>query len=256
MTSPARPRPASGLDRIGPTTRCGTVLSGRLRRLRRPDTAAVLLGRHAYRLGSMTGEKRVPSGMASHQPIAGRTAAMIGVATAAVAIASWWLTGAAAAVPIAVIGSVALVAAATDAATGRIPNGLIVFALSTIAGSWTLVAIVDNRLMAPLLADLAAALVMSGAPALFVVWLVAPRLLGGGDWKLLSVLGSAVGFVAPLGAAVIVMGAFAGGLAVAAVGRRRTVALGPPLAVGYFLAVAAVVLYPELFANWYLAGSR
>jgi Flp pilus assembly protein protease CpaA len=106
----------------------------------------------------------------------------------------------------------------------------------------------------PLLADLTAGLVLSGAPAMFVIWLVAPRVLGGGDWKLLSVLGIAVGYVAPLGATVIVMGAFVGGVAAAAFVRRRNVILGPPLALGYVAAVAAVVAFPDLFANWCRAG--
>ncbi|MDQ3544039.1 MAG: hypothetical protein M3431_09305, partial [Actinomycetota bacterium] len=84
-----------------------------------------------------------------------------------------------------------------------------------------------------------------------VIWLVAPRVLGGGDWKLLSVLGIAIGYVAPLGATVIVMGAFVGGLVVAAVVRRRNIILGPPLALGYMAAVVAVITAPDLFANWY-----
>ncbi len=42
-----------GLERIGPPTRCGTILSGLLRKLRSPDKAAVMLGRLAYRLGSL-----------------------------------------------------------------------------------------------------------------------------------------------------------------------------------------------------------
>jgi Flp pilus assembly protein protease CpaA len=86
---------------------------------------------------------------------------------------------------------------------------------------------------------------------MFVIWLVAPRVLGGGDWKLLSVLGISVGYVAPLGATVIVMGAFASGLLVAALVRQRNIILGPPLALGYAAAVAAVVLAPDVFDNWY-----
>ena len=135
--------------------------------------------------------------------------------------------------------------------TGRIPNGLVVLAVVVLAASWAFVAVVDNRPMAPLLADLAAGLALCGAPAMFVIWLVAPRVLGGGDWKLLSVLGIAIGYVAPLGATVIVMGAFVGGVAVAAVVRRRNIILGPPLALGYAIAIVAVVAYPELFDNWY-----
>ncbi len=173
-----------------------------------------------------------------------------GAAVVGAAIA-WWATGAAAAVPITVVGALAMTAAVSDIRTSRIPNGLIVLALVVLASSWVFVATVDNRSMAPLLADLAAGLALSGAPAMFVIWLVAPRVLGGGDWKLLSVLGIAIGYVAPLGATVIVMGAFVGGLVVAAVVRRRNIILGPPLALGYVAAVVAVITAPDLFANWY-----
>jgi Flp pilus assembly protein protease CpaA len=173
------------------------------------------------------------------------------VATAPVAAATWWATGAAVAVPVILVGAMGLAAAVSDFRTGRIPNRLILIALAVLAGSWVLVSVVDDRPMAPLLADLAAGLVLSGAPAMFVIWLVAPRVLGGGDWKLLSVLGIAVGYLAPLGATVIVMAAFVGGVGVAAVVRQRNIILGPPLAVGYAAAVAAVTFAPDLFDNWY-----
>ena len=181
----------------------------------------------------------------------------VSVATVAVVVAgagaaaAWWATGAAAAVPITAVGAIALAAAVSDIRTSRIPNGLIVLALVVLASSWVFVATIDNRSMAPLLGDLAAGLALSGAPAMFVIWLVAPRVLGGGDWKLLSVLGIAMGYVAPLGATVIVMGAFAGGLVVASVVRRRDIILGPPLALGYVAAIVAVIAAPDLFANWY-----
>lgn len=186
----------------------------------------------------------------------GETSVLTSVTATAVtgSLLAWWATGAAAAVPITIVGAVAAAAAVSDVRTGRIPNGLIVLALVVLAGSWGFVAMVDNRPMAPLLTDLAAGLVLSGAPAMFVIWLVAPRVLGGGDWKLLSVLGAAMGYVAPLGATVIVMGAILGGLVVAALVRRRNIILGPPLALGYAAAVLAVVAFPDLFANWYRAG--
>lgn len=170
---------------------------------------------------------------------------------AAGACAAWWVTDVAAAVPISLVGVIGLAAAVSDARTSRIPNSLVAAALVVLACSWAFVAVLDGRPMLPLLADLAAGLVLSGAPALFVVWLVAPRVLGGGDWKLLSVLGMAMGYVAPLGATVIVMGAFIGGVGVAVTVRRRNIILGPPLALGYAAAVVAVAVWPELFGNWY-----
>lgn len=182
---------------------------------------------------------------------------MFVVCTIAVAgaLVAWWATGAAAGIPVTIVGTVAASSAICDIRTGRIPNVLVVLALVVLTTSWPTVAIVDNRPMLPLLTDLAAGLVLSGAPALFVIWLVAPRVLGGGDWKLLGVLGIAIAYVAPLGATVIVMGACAGGLVVAAIVRRRDIILGPPLALGYAAAVVAVVAVPDLFDNWYRAGS-
>ena len=179
-----------------------------------------------------------------------RTAAFAIVAMF-IAGGAWWVTGSAAAAPIVLVGAVALVAAASDIHTSRIPNRLILVALAVLGASWFLVSAVDDRPMAPLLSDLAAGLVLSGAPAMFVIWLVAPRVLGGGDWKLLSVLGIAVGYLAPLGATVIVIAAFVAGIAVAAAVRRRNIILGPPLALGYAVAVATVVVAPDLFDNWY-----
>ena len=179
-----------------------------------------------------------------------RSAALAGAAVF-VAGGAWWVTDAAAAIPIVLVGVVALAAAVSDVHTSRIPNRLILVALAVLGASWFLVSAIDDRPMAPLLADLAAGLVLSGAPAMFVVWLVAPRVLGGGDWKLLSVLGIAVGYLAPLGATIIVMAAFVAGLGVAALIRRRNIILGPPLALGYAVAIATVVAAPDLFDNWY-----
>jgi Flp pilus assembly protein protease CpaA len=127
----------------------------------------------------------------------------------------------------------------------------VVAALVVIAGAWPFVGGVDNRPMLPLLSDLLAGLALSGAPAMFVLWLVAPRVLGGGDWKLLSVLGMGIGYLAPLGATVIVMGASVAAAAVAVFVRRRDIILGPPLALGYASAIAAVVAFADLFDNWY-----
>ena len=174
-----------------------------------------------------------------------------GVVTGCTAAVAWRDTGAAAAVPMAAIAAVAIAAAISDIRTGRIPNGLVVTALVLLAAGWPFVAAVDNRPMPPLLTDLGAGLVLSGAPAMFVIWLAAPRVLGGGDWKLLSVLGGSLGYLAPLGATVIVMGASVAGVVVASLVRSRTIILGPPLALGYAFAIAAVVVSPDVFDSWY-----
>jgi Flp pilus assembly protein protease CpaA len=85
----------------------------------------------------------------------------------------------------------------------------------------------------------------------FLVWLVAPRLIGGGDWKLLAVLGAALGALAPASASLMPVAAF-GAAAIAAIGtQRRQLRLGPFLAAGYAAAIVAAVALPELFGGWY-----
>ncbi len=124
-----------------------------------------------------------------------------GALCAAVAIfaaaTGWWITGAAVAVPLALVGGVALAAAIEDSHTGRIPNGLVLTGITIVASSWGFVAILDNRMMGPLALDVFAGLALGGAPVVFLIWLVAPRLIGGGDWKLLVVLGAVVGVPRP-----------------------------------------------------------
>ncbi len=73
------------------------------------------------------------------------------------------------AVPISCVGALALGAAINDARTGRIPNRIILLALTAVAASWPLVAVADDRALLPLLGDIVGGLALSGAPAIFVV---------------------------------------------------------------------------------------
>jgi prepilin signal peptidase PulO-like enzyme (type II secretory pathway) len=179
-----------------------------------------------------------------------------GALSAAVAVfaaaTGWWITGAAVAIPLALVGGVALAAAIEDSRTGRIPNGLILTGITIVACSWGFVAVLDNRLMGPLALDVLSGLALGGAPVVFLMWLVAPRLIGGGDWKLLVVLGAVVGFLAPASASVVPVAAFGAAAAAAAAHHRRHVRLGPFLAAGYVVAIVATVVAPELFGSWYL----
>ena len=180
------------------------------------------------------------------------TAATVGVAVAAVvAMAGWWSTGAAVAVPLALVGALAFAAAVEDVNTGRIPNSLILSGIVVVGCSWGFVATLDNRMMRPLAVDLLAGLVLGGAPVVFLVWLVAPRLVGGGDWKLLAVLGAAVGALAPAAASVVPMTAFAAAIVATTIRRRRQIRLGPYLFGGYVLAIAVALVQPDLFGNGY-----
>ena len=173
------------------------------------------------------------------------------VATAVIGAITWLVTGAAAAMPVSLVGGIALVAAVADHRSGRIPNGLVLAGLVVVGCGWGFVGTFDDRQMGPLGADLLAGLLLSGAPFLFVVWLLSPRLVGGGDWKLLAVCGLAIGYLAPVAALVIVMIGFVAAILVAALLRRRHVRLGPLLALGYAAAVLAAISAPELFENAY-----
>jgi Flp pilus assembly protein protease CpaA len=179
-------------------------------------------------------------------------AAVCAVAALAAAVAGWWFTGTVVALPLGLIGGIAVAAAIEDVTTGRIPNGLVLTGLVIVGCSWGFVATFDNRLMRPLGVDLLAGLVLGGAPVVFLVWLIAPRLVGGGDWKLLAVLGAAVGAVAPAAASLIPMAAFGAALFAAVVRRRREIRLGPFLAAGYIVALAAALAEPAVFGNWYV----
>jgi Flp pilus assembly protein protease CpaA len=172
------------------------------------------------------------------------------VATVIVGIVAWSLSGAALALTLTLVGGIAVAAAAEDAVSGRIPNGLVLLGLLVVGCSWGFVATVDNRLMRPLGVDMIAGTVLSGAPLVFIVWFVAPRLIGGGDWKLLAVLGAAVGALAPSAASVIPLVAFGAALVAAAGHRRREVRLGPYLAAGYAAAIVAALVAPALFGRW------
>ena len=109
-----------------------------------------------------------------------------------------------------------------DRRTGVIPNGLVLDALAVVVLLVGPVTVFDDRPLAELGGALLAGLALSGAPLLFAVWLVAPRLIGGGDWKLLSVLGLAAGYLAPSLAMVVLL------LALGTRAGRRRVVPPPP----------------------------
>lgn len=177
------------------------------------------------------------------------------VAAIMIGAVGWWVSGTAVAVPVALVGGVAVAAAVTDARSGRIPNGHVLTGVIVVACSWGFVSTLDDRLMQPLGTDLLAGAGLGGAPAVFAVWLVAPHLIGGGDWKLLLVLGAAVGAVAPTAASLIPVVAFAAAIVAATVRRRRTIRLGPFLALGYVVTVTMAIAEPAWFGSWYAGAS-
>jgi len=146
----------------------------------------------------------------------------------------------------------AVVAAVSDARTGRIPNSITsAVALWVVAGVILVIGL-DHRSAAAVIGSVLAGLVLSGAPFLATMWVVRPSVIGGGDVKLLSGLGCTLGLLAPYAACVLVLVAVIVALVQAVVARGRHVVFGPGLAVGYAVAVAAGLAANEVLGGRYL----
>jgi leader peptidase (prepilin peptidase) / N-methyltransferase len=123
--------------------------------------------------------------------------------------------------------TVLAVATLTDVTTRRIPNRLVVFGA---------VAVVVAALSTGTFHSAFIGAVVTAAP-LLAIYLVSPRLLGGGDVKLAAVTGAGLGVVSPvlgviaLTVAVIVL------LAVSSVRRVSSLPMAPGFAVGALVAL-------------------
>lgn len=133
---------------------------------------------------------------------------------------------------LAAVGACVAVASVVDLQRARIPNacGVTVLAATmaravgaVIAGDHTVVAVARDLLMG---------VTASGGLALFVVWLIRPNVIGGGDWKMLAAVGGAVGLVDVTAAAIVGVVAVAAQLVTGAVVRRRVLPFGPALLAG------------------------
>ena len=175
------------------------------------------------------------------------------VAAAVIAVA---LTGHLTWAPVILVAGIAMACGIVDRRTGVIPNGLVLDALAVVVLLVGPVTVFDDRPLAELGGALLAGLALSGAPLLFAVWLVAPRLIGGGDWKLLSVLGLAAGYLAPSLAMVVLLLALVLALVAGALYRRRHVALGPALAVAFVAAIVLGAWRPDLVGGWIATAVR
>jgi len=170
----------------------------------------------------------------------------------AVSLAASALTGRAVAVPLVGVGLVSLLAGVVDARTGRIPNVVAGTALAAFLAGVIVTAVGDHRGLLEVAAGALAGFVLSGAPLLGLLWVVQPSGIGAGDVKLLSVQGATIGLLAPLAVPLMLLG----GVVVASgqsalFGRRRTMPLGPGLAVGYFAAIVAGTAGNVLFGGAY-----
>jgi prepilin signal peptidase PulO-like enzyme (type II secretory pathway) len=165
------------------------------------------------------------------------------VVTAGVAGSAWWVTGSAAALPVSILAVIILLAAIVDARIACLPNRAGATALAVVIGSFPIVANLDDRALAETVLSALAGVAYSGAPVLFLIWLVRPCSIGGGDWKMLGVLGAGIGLVLPFAALVMTFIACVIQIAASTILRRKVLPFGPAIAAGY---AAALSLLPIL----------
>lgn len=147
----------------------------------------------------------------------------------------------------AAVAVVAVVSGHHDSRSGRIPNRYVLVVLGLVVAVAALLVLVGERSTAGLVSDQLTAVLLGGAPLLFLIWLVAPALVGGGDWKLLGALGLALGLTEPLAAGAMVALVFVSVAGDAVLRRRRHVLLGPHLALAYVVVVAFLLWSPDGF---------
>lgn len=142
------------------------------------------------------------------------------------------------------VGLVAAVAGHHDQRTRRIPNRLVLTAGAAVATATGAVAVIERDLAGALI-DVGLGIVLSGAPLLLLTWIVAPAAIGGGDWKLLTVLGAALGLLEPLAAPLIVVVACVVAVAVALAQRQRVIAFAVPLLAGFLVAIVVAATWRD-----------
>ena len=145
-----------------------------------------------------------------------------------------------------VTSGIVLHAALIDARTSRIPNRLVLRGVAAVAVGVALSPWLDERSIGSVIGRAGWGLVLGGAPLLLALWVVRPSAIGGGDWKLLAVLGAALGLVSPIAAVVMTFVACVVQVVVSAARRTHVMPFAPSLAVGYAAAVAACAAAPTL----------
>lgn len=177
------------------------------------------------------------------QPAVMGLLALGGVVGVLLATSVWGAAGAMMAVAV----GVATAAAVIDMRTGRIPNGLVVFAgAPTLAV--VLVAIAHGR-GAEVIGSVTLGIAAFAGPV-FVVHLVSPPAIGFGDVKLAAALGAALGLIEPgLGLLALCIAA-ATTAAVGLVGRHRMLPFGPGLVLGAIMALVIAGQLGEVALEW------
>jgi Flp pilus assembly protein protease CpaA len=136
----------------------------------------------------------------------------------------------------------AAAAAWVDWRDGRIPN-VFVLAVLSLGVSAAMTEVAGGSLgIVEFVGRVAAGLVLSGAALLFAVWLVRPRWVGGGDWKLLAACALVLAVIDPLAAGVAGVMALMVQPVVSLVRRRAFAPFGPAVALGYCAGVGWLAL--------------
>lgn len=145
--------------------------------------------------------------------------------------AAWWIETA-----LAVSLASAVLAAASDAATGEIPDHLVVIAAVPVAVAAIAAAMRGDSGVG---AGVAMGIVGLAAP-LAVIHVSSPPAMGFGDVKLAVALGAGLGLIDARAAVLALCIASAATVAVAAAGRRASVPFGPGLVLGTVVSLMLV----------------
>ncbi len=128
-----------------------------------------------------------------------------------------------------------------DLRTYRIPNSTILFAAAAVVCLAIGAFAFEHVALRDVFAGAVWGLLLSGAVALALVWLVAPHLIGGGDVKMSAVQAAALGIVDPRAAFVCGTVAVMVQFVASAVLRRRHLPFAPALYAGFAVGVVSTI---------------
>lgn len=142
--------------------------------------------------------------------------------------------------PLIAVAVIVLVAAVIDETTRRIPNRLVLVAVGLVVAGIPTIAEIQSVGAATVALGALTGAAISGAPILFLIWLLDPALIGGGDWKLLAAAGAALGLLVPIAAVLASLVACVFQFVRFAVFRERLAPFGPAIAAGMLVALATL----------------
>ncbi len=142
--------------------------------------------------------------------------------------------------PLIAVAVVVLVAAVIDEMTRRIPNRLVLVATGFLVVGIPTVAEIQSAGAPTVALRAATGVAIGGAPILFLIWLLDPALIGGGDWKLLAAASAALGLLLPVAAVVATLIACVFQFVRFVGFRERLAPFGSAIAAGMLVAMATL----------------